>query len=107
MQKINVDLIRLAVSGAVMGAVMLAAEWEGFHHRDRLANSRLRITPPIHVKAILVPAPPTCWAANEPIGAAAKRQARTERGAIVQTCASVAPAPGRRREPLRRFAFAL
>ena len=34
MQKITVDLIRLAVFGAVIYAVVGAAEWRSFHHSD-------------------------------------------------------------------------
>ena len=40
MQKINVDLIRLAVSAAVICAVVGAGEWRSFHHSDQLAYAK-------------------------------------------------------------------
>jgi hypothetical protein len=107
MRKISVDLIRLAVSGAVIGAVALAANLGALGDRDQLANAKMRIPPPIHAKAISVGAPAMCWTTHEPIDAAAMQEAQTERGAIVQSCASVAPALRRLSEPQRQLAFAL
>ncbi len=101
MQKITVDLIRLAVSGAVACAVVGTANLGGLHHRDQLANAKIRIPPPIQVKAISVAAPPMCWATNDRIGAAATDEAQTERGAILRSCASLAPASRRHGEPVR------
>jgi len=95
MQKISVDLVRLAVSGAVVCAVVVAVNLESLNHRDRLADAEIRVLPPIHVQAISVAAPATCWATNEPIGAPAPQETQTERRTILQSCASAAP-------PLRR-----
>ena len=107
MQKITVDLIRLAVSGAVICAVVGAAELGSFHHSDQFATAKIRIAPPIHTKAILVPALPPCWATKEPFGAPTTQEAQSERGAIVRSCASVAPAPRRHSGSRRLLAFAL
>ena len=107
MQKITVDLIRLAVSGALIGAVVGAAQLRGLHHSDQLANAKIPVPSPIHAKAISVGAPAMCWTTHEPIDAAAMHEAQTERGAIVQSCASVAPALRRLSEPQRQLAFAL
>ena len=57
MQKITVDLIRLAVSGAVICAVVGAAEWGSFHHSDQPETKRIYIAQPIYMKAILVGVP--------------------------------------------------
>jgi hypothetical protein len=91
----------------VICAVVGAAEWRSFHHSDRSATERVRIAPPIPTSAILVPTPPTCWATKEPIGAPITQEAQTERGVIVRSCASLAPAPRRHSEPRRLLAFAL
>ena len=107
MQKISVDLIRLAVSGALIYAAVGAAEWRSFHHSDPSATERIRIAQPIYMKAILFAVPPPCWATKEPIGAPTTHEAQTERGAIVRSCASLAPAPRRHSEPRRLLAFAL
>ena len=101
MQKITVDLVRLALSGAVVCAVVVAADLGGLHHRGPLANVKIRGPTPIHVKAISVAAPPMCWARNDRIGAAATEEAQTEASAILQICASVAPALRRHSEPAR------
>jgi hypothetical protein len=101
MQKISVDLVRLAVSGAVVCAVVVAANLGGLHHRDRLADAEIRIPPPIHVQAISVGAPATCWATNKPIGAFAMQETQPERRTILQSCASVAPSLRRHSEPAR------
>ena len=106
MQKISVDLIRLAVSGAVVCTVVVAANLGGLHHRDRLADAEFRIAPPIHVNAISVAAPATCWATNEPIGAPATQETQPERRAILQSCASVAPTLRRHRESPSLLALA-
>lgn len=91
MQKISVDLIRLAVSGAVIGAIALAANLGSPHHRDRLANAEFRPPAPIHVQAISIAAPAACWATNAPIGAPARQETQFERRTILQSCASAAP----------------
>ena len=107
MQKINVDLLRLAVSAAVICAAVGAGEWRSFHHSAQLAYAKIHIAPPIQTKAILVAAPPPCWATKEPTGAPTTQEAQTERGAIVRSCASLAPAPRRLSEPRRLLASAL
>ena len=108
MQKITVDLIRLAVSAAVICAVVGAVEWRSFHHSDPFAIERNRIAPPIYMKAIPVPAAPMrCWATEEPIDVQTTQEAQTERGAIVRSCASLAPTPSRLDEARRLLAFAL
>ena len=106
MQKINVDLIRLAVSAALICAIVAAAEWRSFHHSDHSATERIGIAP-VHTKAILFAVPPPCWATKEPMGAPTTQEAQTERGAILRSCARVAPAPPRHSEPRRLLAFAL
>jgi len=99
MQKITVDLIRLAVSGAAVGAVALAANLGALGDRDQLANAKIRIPPPIHAKAISIGAPAMCRTTNDRIGARPAEEAQTELSAILQTCASAAPALRRHREP--------
>jgi hypothetical protein len=114
MQKISVDLIRLAVSSAAICAVVGAAELGALRHGDQLANVKTRIAPPIHVNAISlghpnaisVGAPALCWSIDEPIGASATQGAQTERAAFAQTCSSVAPTLRRLGEPRSRLAFA-
>jgi hypothetical protein len=114
MQKISVDLIRLAVSGAVICAVVGTAELGALRHSDQLANVKTRIAPPIHVnaisvvhvKAISVGAPASCRTIDQPIGASVTQEARTERAAIAQSCSSVAPTSRRRSEPQSRLALA-
>ena len=104
MQKISVDLIRLAVSGAVIGAVALAANLASLHNRDRLVMAEFRIPPPIHVQAISVAAPAMCLATNEPIGAPAMQEmhdTQPERRTILLTCASAAPPLRRHSDPGR------
>jgi hypothetical protein len=112
MQKITVDLLRLAVSGAVVCAVVVAADLGGLDHHGQLANAANRVATPTRVKAISVAAPPMCWATHDRIGAAATGEAQTDPSAIAQTCASVAPASPRQGEPAREprnvvLAFAL
>ncbi|MGD0186299.1 MAG: hypothetical protein ABSC25_13765 [Roseiarcus sp.] len=99
MQKITVDLIRLAVSGALIGAVVGAAQLRGLHHSDQLANAKIPVPSPIHAKAISVGAPAMCWTTNDRIRAPTMEEAQTEPSVILQTCASVAPALRRHREP--------
>ncbi len=106
MQKISVDLVRLAVSGAVVCAVVVAVSLGGLHHRDRLADAEIRVPPPIHVQAISVAAPATCWATNKPIGASAMRETQSERRTILQSCASAAPPLRRQSEPQSLLALA-
>jgi hypothetical protein len=98
MQRITVDLIRLAVTGAVALAVVLAANPGGLNHRGQFVSAAFHIPMPILVNAISIAAPPMCWAANDQIGAPATTEAQAERGAIVQSCASVAPALRSHRE---------
>ncbi len=107
MQKITVDLIRLAVSGTVICAVVGAAEWRSFHHSDPSATGRIRIAPPVYMEGTPVPTPPPCWATNEPMDALTTQEVQTERRAIVHSCASLEPAPRRQNEPRRLLAFAL
>jgi hypothetical protein len=114
MQKISVDLIRLAVSGAVICAVVGVAELGGLRHSDQLAAAKTRMAPPIrvnsisvgHVNAISVGAPALCWSIDEPIGASATQGAQAERRAFAQTCSSVAPILRRLSEPPSRLALA-
>ena len=106
MQKISVDLIRPAVSGAAVCTVVVAANLAGLHHRDRLADAGIRIPPPIRVQAISIAAPATCWATNKPIGASAMQETQSERRTILQSCASVAPPLRRNSEPQSLLALA-
>jgi hypothetical protein len=106
MQKISVDLIRLAVSGAVMCAVVGTAEFRALQHGGQFVNAKIRVAPPIQVKAISVSAPALCWTIGEPIGVTATQGAQTERAAIAQTCSSVAPTSRRVSEPRSRLASA-
>ena len=114
MQKISVDLIRLAVTGAVICAVAGAAELGALRHSAQFAKVRTRIAPPIHVKAISlghvnaisVGAPALCWSIDEPIGASATQGTQTGLRAFAQTCASVAPTLRRLSEPPSRVALA-
>ena len=106
MQKITVDLIRLAVSGAVICTGVVAAELRGLHHSDQVAYAKIRVAPPIQVKAISVDAPALCWTIGEPIGAAATQEAQTEPAAFAETCSSVAPSLRRLSEPQSRLALA-
>ncbi len=106
MQKNTVDLLRLAFSGAVACAVVGAADLRALPHGDQLANAKIRVAPPIHVKAISVAAPETCWATSEPIGAPATQETQTGRTAILQSCASVAPTLRRHSEAQSQLALA-
>ena len=106
MQKITVDLIRLAVFGAVIYAVVGAVEWRSFHHSDPSEAERIHIAPPVYMRGTPVPTPPPCWATNEPMDALTAQEVQTERGAIVHSCASLEPAPRRQDEPRRLLAFA-
>ncbi len=105
MQKISVDLIRLAVSSAVICAGVAAAELRGLHHGDQVAYAKIRVAPPIQVKAISVGAPALCWTIDEPIGASATQETQTERAAFAQSCSSVAPTLRRLSEPQSRLAL--
>jgi hypothetical protein len=106
MQKISVDLIRLAVSGAVICTGVVAAELRGLHHSDQVAYAKIRVAPPIQVKAISVGAPALCWAMDEPLGASPTQEAQTAPAAIAQTCSSVAPTLRRLSEPQSRLTLA-
>ena len=105
MQKISVDLIRLAVSGAVICAAVGTAEFRALKYGGQLANTRIRIAQPIQVKAISVGAPALCWTIDEPADASAPREAQTERTAIAQNCSNVAPTMRRLSEPQSRLAL--
>jgi len=105
-QKISVDLIRLAVSSAVICGVVGTAELGAVHHGAQFANTKIRIAPPIQVKAIPVGAPPLCRTIGETIGSSAAQESQTERAAIAQSCSSVAPTLRLRSEPQSRLALA-
>ena len=107
MQRISVDLIRLAVSSAAVCAVVGVAEFRSLHHGGSLAIAKTRIAPPIQVKAISVGAPALCWTIEEPIGASAAQGAQGDPAAIAQTCSSVSPTLRRLSEPESRLALAL
>jgi hypothetical protein len=109
MQKIAADLSRLGFSGAAACAIALVAYPGTVRQSGPHANIESRIQPPIHVKAISVAAPAMCWATNDRTGAAATEEAQAEPSAILQICASAAPAlrhgePAR--EPQSLLAFA-
>jgi len=106
MQKISVDLIRLAVSSAAVCALVGTAEFRGLHHGGSFGVAKIRGARPIQVKAISVDAPALCWTIGEPIGAAATQEAQTEPAAFAETCSSVAPSLRRLSEPQSRFAMA-
>jgi len=106
MQKISVDLIRLAVSAAAIGVVADVAVQRGFHHGDHVGYVKVYVAPPMQVRAISVGAPALCWTIEGPIDASTPQEARTERPAIAQTCSSVAPTLRRLSEPQRRLASA-
>ena len=114
MQKISVDLIRLAVAGAAIYAVVGTAERAALRHGAQLVNAKIRVAPPIQVKAISVDhvnamsvgAPALCWTIEKPIGASAAQEAQTERAGIAQSCSSVAPTVRRLSEPQSRLALA-
>jgi len=107
MQKISVDLVRLAVSGAVICAGALAMELGGLYRNDQLADAKSRVAPPIQVQAISVGAPALCWTIEEPIHVTATQEAQPEHGAFAQSCSSVAPILRRLSEPQSRLALAL
>ncbi len=106
MRKISVDLIRLAVSSAVICAAAGTAEFRALQHGGQFVNAKSRVAPPIQVKAISAGAPALCWAMDEPIGVSATRKAQTEPAAIAQSCSSVAPTLRRLSEPQSRLASA-
>jgi len=106
MQKISVDLIRLAVSSAAICVVVGAAEFRSLHHGGSFVVAKTRIAPPIQVKTISVGAPALCWTIEEPVGASATRRAQSDLAAIAQTCSSVAPTLRRLSEPESRLALA-
>jgi hypothetical protein len=105
MQKISVDLVRLAVSSATICAVVGTAEFRSLHHGGSFAIAKIRIAPPIQVRAISVGAPALCWTIDEPIGASATRGPQGERAATAQTCSSVAPPLRHPSEPESRLAL--
>ena len=106
MQKISVDLIRLAISCTVISAVVEVAVAQGLRHSDQLASAKIRIAPPIQVKAISVGAPALCWTIDEPIDGSATQDAQAKRAAVAQTCSDVAPSLRRLGEPQGRLAMA-
>jgi hypothetical protein len=105
MQKISVDLIRLAVSSAAICFVVGAAEFRSLHHGGPLVVAKTRIAPPIQVKAISAGAPALCWTIEEPISVSATLGAQGDLAAIAQTCSSVAPPQRRLSEPLSQLAL--
>ena len=107
MQKISVDLIRLAVSSAAICGIVGTAEFRSLHHGGTFAIAKTRVAPPIPVKAISVGAPALCWTIEEPVGASATGGAEDDRAAIAQTCSSVSPTLRRLSEPESRLALAL
>ena len=106
MQRISVDLIRLAVSSAAICVVVGAAEFRSLHHGGSFVVAKTRIAPPIQVKAISVAAPALCWTIDEPIGVAVGQADQSERAAIAQTCSSVSPTLRRLSEPESQLALA-
>jgi hypothetical protein len=105
-QKISVDLIRLAVSGAVICAGVGTAEFRSLQHGGQFVDVKVRVAPPIQVKAISVGAPELCWTIDEPIGASPTQEAQTEPAAIAQTCSGVTPTLRHLSEPQSRLALA-
>jgi hypothetical protein len=106
MQKISVDLIRLAVSSAAICAVAGTAEFRSLHHGESFAVAKIRVAPPIQARAISVGAPALCWTIEEPVGASATSGAQSDLAAIAQTCSSVAPTLRRFSEPQSQLALA-
>ena len=106
MQRISVDLIRLAVSSAVICVVAGAAEFRSLHHGGSLVVAKTSIAPPIQVKAISIGAPALCWTMEEPIGATATQRAQGNPAAIAQTCSRVSPTLRRLSEPESQLALA-
>jgi hypothetical protein len=106
MQKISVDLIRLAVSCLAISAFVEVGVTQGLRYSARVAIAKMQIAPPIQVKAISVGAPALCWTIDEPIGAPATQEAQPESAAAAQTCSSVAPNLRRLSEPQSRLALA-
>ena len=106
MQKISVDLIRLAVSSAAICVVVGAAEFRSLHHGGSFVVAKTRIAPPVQVKAISIGAPALCWTIEEPLGAVATQGAQGDTAAIAQTCSRVAPTSRRLSEPQARLALA-
>ena len=82
MQKISVDLTRLAVSTVVICAAVGTAEFRSLHHGGSFIIAKTRIASPIQVKAISVGAPALCWTIDEPIGASTTQDAQAERAAV-------------------------
>jgi hypothetical protein len=107
MQKISVDLTRLAVSTVVICAAVGTAEFKSLHHGGSFIIAKTRIASPIQVKAISVGAPALCWTIDEPIGASTTQDAQAERAAVAQTCSRVAPSLRRLSEPQSRLALTL
>ena len=106
MQKISVDLIRLAVSSAAICVVVGAAEFRSLQPSDSFVVAKTHIAPPIQVKAISIGAPALCWTMEEPIGATATQRAQGNPAAIAQTCSSVPPTLRRLSEPESQLALA-
>ena len=106
MQKISVDLIRVAISCTVISAVVEVAVAQGLRHSNQLASAQIRVAPSIQVKAISVGAPVLCWTVDEPIDGSATQDAQAKRAAVAQTCSDVAPSLRRLSEPQGRLAMA-
>jgi hypothetical protein len=106
MQKISVDLIRLAVSSAAICGIVGTAEFTSLRHGGSVAIAKTRIAPPIQARAISVGAPALCWTIDEPIDASPTHEAQGERAAAARTCSSVAPTLQRLSDPESRLALA-
>ncbi len=106
MQKVSVDLIRLAVSCTVIGAVVEIAVARGLYYSAQVTVAKIRIAPPIQVRAISVGAPTLCWTIDEPAGASTTREAQTEGVEAAQTCSRVAPSLRRLGQSQSRLALA-
>jgi len=106
MQKISVDLIRLAVSSVAICLVVGAGEFRSLHHGGSSVVAKTRIAQPIQVRAISVGAPTLCWTIDEPISVSVGRADQSERAAIAQTCSTVSPTLRRLNEPESQLALA-
>jgi hypothetical protein len=88
MRQVNRDLLRLAVSAAAIGALLVIASAGGSSDRNSRGDTKIRLEGPIIVKAISVARPIACLAvgATEP----------NEFESVLPVCPSAAAAaPGR------------
>lgn len=94
MQKVTVDLRRLALSGAAACAVFATAHHELSNHRDPLLHARTPLAGPILVQAISFAVPPICpnvWIGAPEVAEGVRATSRP--------CANDAPTPRRGGEP--------